>query len=115
MSIQSQTDNLLPFGPFSKLLANLVDGHHPTFPERLSGFEYFLHTQYDAKIAPLVDETYGPSTIERTAKQVFDNLPIQECDSFEEKAAKAHRKQLQIYEDQLKDLYGVRNGYERDM
>jgi hypothetical protein len=115
MSSQSATENLLPSNPFSKLLANLVHGRHPTLPERLSGFEYFLRTQYHTKIAPLVEETYGPSTIERTAKEVFDNLPIHERDSLEDKAAEVHRKQLQQYEDQLRDLYGFRNEYERDM
>jgi hypothetical protein len=106
---------LSKFGPFSKILTNLVNGRHPTHPERLSGFEYFLQTQFHTRIAPLVDEKHGPSAVERTAKQVFSELPIEERDSLEANAAEVHRRELQQYEDQLKDVYGFQNECEREM
>lgn len=106
---------LLKFGSLSKVLTNLIDGRHPTPPERVSGFEFFLQKQFHTRIAPLVDKKHGPSAVERAAKDVFSKIPAEERDSLEASAAEAHRKELQEYEDQLKDIYGFQNDSERDM
>ena len=106
---------LLKFSPFPKILSNLVNGRHPTPPEWLSRFEYFLQMQFHMRIAHLVDKKHGPSAVERMAKDGFSKLPIEERDSLEANAVEIHHKELQQYEDQLKDIYGFQNESKHEM